>query len=585
MRVQANKYMRNLPSCFHNYNRRTYTDYNLCSACGTELYRSWEMPFIDNIHLGNSSLFCTFNYQGKQLIVDYSSLNNREYIQKNIAENKANGIPEQEVQKKIEYLQGIRREEEKAVLERKNPHDFCPVCQNPLGAYLSYYTQINERLTPDECDNYQKRYAAVNGKKPLDNEEYIYGALNFNLQKQDESAIEKRYNTTYTRFDVSAFSAEGIDTTIKENPERLKKYIQHLFTLETNIYSVSKRLRDLYALSQTYERNVRRRISLLETDIRSQVIDYKTQYNNALAELKRIQSAGAEKVHVARPTEPRKPSAPILEKPGLFNKKKVLAHNEELTAAYEKACQQYELDLAAHKSALEACAAKEAQLVQEAEQRYAQSLSAAEAEVAVAKAQMEQSTANIDAQIEAACALPSPETIAKQMLDDEIAQAEKMLKELIECRNKLYACDVVFIKYRNMVVLATFYEYLISGRCTTLEGPDGAYNIFESECRANQIIGQLNKIVDSLEQIKGSQYLIYSQLQSINTCLTTMNTTMQSMSRSLQSIQADTHSMSGYMETVAKNSDVIAHNTAVSAYYSKMNAELTNSLGYLLALK
>ena len=37
--------------------------------------------------------------------------------------------------------------------------------------------------------------------------------------------------------------------------------------------------------------------------------------------------------------------------------------------------------------------------------------------------------------------------------------------------------------------------------------------------------------------------------------------------------------------TIAKNSDVIAHNTAATAYYTKKNAELTDALGYLAALK
>ena len=37
--------------------------------------------------------------------------------------------------------------------------------------------------------------------------------------------------------------------------------------------------------------------------------------------------------------------------------------------------------------------------------------------------------------------------------------------------------------------------------------------------------------------------------------------------------------------TIAKNSDVIAHNTAATAYYAKKNAELTNAMGYLVALR
>ena len=43
--------------------------------------------------------------------------------------------------------------------------------------------------------------------------------------------------------------------------------------------------------------------------------------------------------------------------------------------------------------------------------------------------------------------------------------------------------------------------------------------------------------------------------------------------------------MNVYMEKVAANSDVIAHNTAVNAYYSQVNAELTDALGYMVAMR
>lgn len=36
---------------------------------------------------------------------------------------------------------------------------------------------------------------------------------------------------------------------------------------------------------------------------------------------------------------------------------------------------------------------------------------------------------------------------------------------------------------------------------------------------------------------------------------------------------------------IGKNSDVIAHNTAATAYYAEKNAELTNAMGYLVALR
>lgn len=68
----------------------------------------------------------------------------------------------------------------------------------------------------------------------------------------------------------------------------------------------------------------------------------------------------------------------------------------------------------------------------------------------------------------------------------------------------------------NLKVTLYTYEYLLSGRCDKLEGPDGAYNFYEMELRQNIIIAQLSNIIDNLEQIKNNQYSLYEELQKSN---------------------------------------------------------------------
>ena len=51
-----------------------------------------------------------------------------------------------------------------------------------------------------------------------------------------------------------------------------------------------------------------------------------------------------------------------------------------------------------------------------------------------------------------------------------------------------------------------------------------------------------------------------------------------------KTLSANTGDMTEYMAHISQNSDVIAHNTAVTAYYSKINAELTDALGFMVAL-
>lgn len=81
---------------------------------------------------------------------------------------------------------------------------------------------------------------------------------------------------------------------------------------------------------------------------------------------------------------------------------------------------------------------------------------------------------------------------------------------------KLYAENIIYPKYRNMVAVTTIYEYLESGRCNRLEGPDGAYNLYEMELRQNIIIGQLSVIASNLERIKENQFMLYNEIVEAN---------------------------------------------------------------------
>jgi hypothetical protein len=82
--------------------------------------------------------------------------------------------------------------------------------------------------------------------------------------------------------------------------------------------------------------------------------------------------------------------------------------------------------------------------------------------------------------------------------------------------NRTYYYARVSPKYQNLVAVSTIYEYLASGRCDRLEGPNGAYNLYEMELRQNIVIGQLSTITEHLEQIKENQYTLYYEIQNAN---------------------------------------------------------------------
>ena len=83
----------------------------------------------------------------------------------------------------------------------------------------------------------------------------------------------------------------------------------------------------------------------------------------------------------------------------------------------------------------------------------------------------------------------------------------------------LYSQNIVYSKYRNLIAIATIYEYFESGRCCELEGSNGAYNLYENELRANIIIGSLSQIISDIQQIKNGQYALYQELSRSNKLL------------------------------------------------------------------
>lgn len=574
MRIKHNfEYMQTVPKEWDYYKiERVHCGF--CTNCGTEIY----FTHYDMAHEAKKQFYPYIIYLSYVLCEEAKSIHER-----------YPDIPIKEIQKNIDSMKPLALELKKASEECKLTT--CPICQFPLERPVTY--DMNS-LTFGFLKKHDSAYQAFNdfkpwkyaGNFPKDTEcvERYFDFLHYCLEQPEKEAAKKRLDAIMDAYALDESLPSSSETNIRTDVDKLKQYIFNLLTVETNIYSVSTRLMELYTMHPSYERSVRRCNAMRTNNLRNEVKPLESRYNESLSVLDNIRLVNVEKILLPKPQEPHKPSAPTLGKPGLFNRKAVLANNAYLTARYEKALQDYETQYTAYRADLEQCKAKEQQLNAEAHEKHVQAVAAAKNEVAKRKTELEQAELAVEDKIKKISTLPSAESFEKQVLDEEIVQAEALLKNLLNCRNNLYAYNIVFDKYHSLVALSSFYEYLASGRCDTLEGPTGAYNIFETECRANQIISQLSVVIDSLEQIKEGQSLLYKQLSRVNKNLKTISSSMDSMIDSLKGIEANTQNISLSMDTIAANTEVIAHNTAKTAYYSKINAELTNSLGYLVAL-
>ena len=481
-----------------------------------------------------------------------------------------------------------RKDYDKAIDSIKD----CPICGMPLRKEKGYFLPTSSKsidfneITQKYYESPDPKYKAKFFPKTIDAKCEHMAPLR---ERIDYLEMNQKVKSFVKEQDLSQLIDSVTTGNIKNSPDELKKYIFHLIQLENNVYSLCQHLQELYYKQLLNNRNI-----LSETIVpnfinkerakENATINVKNKqlaYEKSLSTLSKVELIKAEeyqpRVAVGYPQQPK---APILTKPGLFNRKKVEAENKLLTEKYEEELKEY-------RTKVKACDEKKIAL---SESMRENAILNAKKNVQVAKEALTQAEIEMKIEIEkieqaSTILLPSPSSsIIEELLEKEVKETEDLIQKTLVTRNKLYAYDIIFVKYRNVVALSSFYEYLISGRCTTLEGADGAYNIYENEIRLDHVIDQLDTVISSLEDIKKNQYMMYTELQKINSSLQSLNSKMSTALNSIRSIEANTAEMNTHLEHISKNSDVIAYNTAATAYYSKINAELTNSLGYMIAL-
>lgn len=510
-----------------------------CNSCGNELYGYWENPFL--------------GYG-----VD-SSIRNRA-----IDEYK-NALDQD-----IRWIQSLTH---------------CPLCGKPLSHELGYYLEAEPAITPRLIKNlivpekyfYSKfELSRLNGTTYSSearieiNVDKLFDAMRKRRVSSEEAAAQRDANHFIELCDISVQTSvpqETIDK-IKNNTTDLKDYVLRLIKLESSIHSVTQRLNTLYLQRIPIDRKVVASRFAPAAELKGQIEEAESKHQMALAQRERAEKASPKPIELEIL---QKPTPPVLEKPGLFNKKSVLAKNEALQM-------QYQADLAEYTLLQQNYLAEKARLEQEARDKLEHQRIKAEERVSATQKELERLKVKYEECIGSSVEKSTPASQVKALFDKEICDAEDLLRNLYKCRNELYSYGVVYEKYHNVVAVSTFYEYLMAGRCEALEGVNGAYNLYESELRADLIIGRLDQITETLEQIRDNQYTLYSEMKKTNTHLSNLQYTMDEVVSGIDGMKAE-------LKDISENTKVIAYNTEATAYYTKMTAELTNAMGYMVAFK
>ena len=183
-----------------------------------------------------------------------------------------------------------------------------------------------------------------------------------------------------------------------------------------------------------------------------------------------------------------------------------------------------------------------------------------------------------------------------EMLLKEINDTKNELIKINTYYNQLISLNVIYPKYNNFIAITTFYEYFLSGRCDSLSGSTGAYNLYENELRANIIINKFDIIIEKLDDIKNNQYQMYCILKEINstqkTMITAFNTAFDNILDSIGQLNKNIKEIEQIETITAYNTakiaeieTITAYNTAKIAQYSQINNKILNDMKCLLFIK
>lgn len=164
--------------------------------------------------------------------------------------------------------------------------------------------------------------------------------------------------------------------------------------------------------------------------------------------------------------------------------------------------------------------------------------------------------------------------VNKQTVQKAIAEMKDKRSETEAVLKQYYDVDIVHPKYRTVSALTAICEYLDTGRCTALTGPNGAYNLYEAEYRQDLILSKLDTVISKLEKIEQNQVLMLKQLQNLR------NST-DSMSNNVKALLSSTQKIEKLSYLTAYCSAVTAVNTAAAAYYAKQVADNSEQLKYI----
>lgn len=157
-----------------------------------------------------------------------------------------------------------------------------------------------------------------------------------------------------------------------------------------------------------------------------------------------------------------------------------------------------------------------------------------------------------------------------KVLDEDIDRMQRKRSQTKAVLESGYRLGIISQEYRGFIPVSSFYQYLNSGRCYSLQGPDGAYNKYEEEKRMAIIIthlseigGTLHEMNENVKKIRENQFMLYSAIRENTQSLQCIESDIAKMS---DKIKEGFSGVTPTLDNIDSRLEEIQRNSAVSAY-------------------
>lgn len=166
-----------------------------------------------------------------------------------------------------------------------------------------------------------------------------------------------------------------------------------------------------------------------------------------------------------------------------------------------------------------------------------------------------------------------------------IEAAKILLNGVQDSLNKLYSVGIIYPKYRDLVAVTMFCEYMDAGRREKLEGVGGMYDLYEQEIATKEITNNLEDINSNLRKISSqldhvsyqlsgiirNQHMLYKSVEKGNEISDTILSELRKNTKAIDDAISSSERIAKAQEVIAKNSKVLSDQNEVLLRIARRN--------------